>query len=148
MKPSSPSRFRAPSRYARSASASAGGSSIPSTRPRWNVLARARPRALTSSASRLRSSPPMPALKAVSSCSMPRRCPAILTMAIRLAPFSMRPKPSRGVRSSAPSSIKDTAATTPKIRAASSSPDRSAASSPPSSDSSNDDPPSSRLSAT
>jgi transposase, IS5 family len=67
-------RSRAPSRYARGSSASADGSCIPSTPPRSNASARARPARPTSSASKPRSSLPMPALRAASSCSMPRRC--------------------------------------------------------------------------
>src|SRR6476646_6051843 len=70
-------RSRAPSKSVPSNSASAGGSSIPSTHPRSNASARARPARPTNSASRPRSSPPMPALPAASLCSTPRRCQAI-----------------------------------------------------------------------
>ena len=72
-------RSRAPARSARSSSASAAGSCIPSMPPRSSASARARPARPTSSASRPRSSPPTPVPPAASSCCTPRRCRAILT---------------------------------------------------------------------
>ena len=60
-RPSSNGRSRAPRKSVPSSSASAGGSSIPSTPPRSNASARAKPERPTNSASRPRSSPPMPA---------------------------------------------------------------------------------------
>ena len=114
---------------ARSSSASADGSSIPSTSPRSNASARARPARPTSSASRPRSSLPMPALGAASSCFMPRRCRATPMTTTRSLPSSMLPRSSPAARSSAPMSTRATAATTRLIRAVSSSPVRSAASS-------------------
>ena len=73
-----PGRSRAPPSSARNSSASAAGSCIPSMPPRSSASARARPARLTSSASRLRSSPPTPDPRAASSCCTPRRCPATL----------------------------------------------------------------------
>ena len=72
-KPRSNGRSRAPNP---NSSVSAAGSFIPSTRPRSNASARARLQRPTSSASRPRSSPPMPARRAGCSCCTPRRCPA------------------------------------------------------------------------
>src|SRR6516164_8955377 len=57
LRPRSPLRNRAPIRSARSSSASAAGSCIPSTHRRWSASAKARQARPTSSASRLRSSP-------------------------------------------------------------------------------------------
>jgi len=57
LRPRSSSRFHAPRRSARKSSASAQIQAL-FLRPRSNALARARPAHLTSSASRLRSSPP------------------------------------------------------------------------------------------
>ena len=94
---------------------------------RPSASARAKPARLTSSASRSRSSPPMPAPRAVSSCCTPRRCPAILTMVTPCATSSRTPRSSPAAQSSAAMSTRDTAATTPRTRAASSSPARSAA---------------------
>ena len=74
---------RAPARSARSSSASAAGSSIPSTPPRSSASARARPARPMSSASRPRSSPPTPVPRAASSCCTPSRCRAILTTVTR-----------------------------------------------------------------
>ena len=56
--------------------------------PRSSASARARPARLTSSASRSRSSPPMPARRAASSCCTPRRCRAIPTTDTRCGPSS------------------------------------------------------------
>jgi hypothetical protein len=69
-------RWRALRRSDRNSSASADGSSIPSTPPRSNASERARPLRPTGSASKPRSSPPTPALPVASSCSTPRHCPA------------------------------------------------------------------------
>src|SRR5713101_7289413 len=63
-------RWHGPIRSALNSSASAAGSCIPSTLPRSSVSARARPARPMSSASRLRSSPPMPAPEAVSSYTL------------------------------------------------------------------------------
>ena len=78
-------RSRAPTRSVLSSSASAAGSCIPSTLPRSSALARARPAHPTSSASRPRSLPPMPARQAASSCCTPKRCRATPMMATRWA---------------------------------------------------------------
>ena len=59
---------------------------------RSNASARARPARPTSSASRPRSSPPMPARPAASSCCTPRRCPATRTTATRCGPSSTAPR--------------------------------------------------------
>ena len=82
-----------------------------------------------SSASRPRSSPPMPAPGEASSYSMPRRCRATRMTTTRSLPSSMPPRSSPAARSSAPMSTRATAATARPIRTASSSPVRSAASS-------------------
>src|SRR6266403_2272462 len=86
LRPCSSGHSRAPIRSALSSSASAAGSSIPSTLPRSSASAKARPAPPTSSASRPPSSPPTPAPRAVSSCCTPRRCRETPTMATRSAP--------------------------------------------------------------
>ena len=121
-------RWRAPSKSVPSSSASAGGSSIPSTRPRSNASARAKPARPMSSGSKPRSSPPMPALPAANLCSTPRRCRAIPTTDIRSAASSTPLRSSPAAQSSAPMATRAIAATTPPIRTASSSPARNAAS--------------------
>src|ERR1700748_1198220 len=95
---------------------------------RSNASARAKPARPTSSASKPRSSPPMPALPAANSCSTPRRCRAIPTTDIRSAASSTPPRSSSVAQSSAPMSTRAIEATTPPIRIASSSPARGAAS--------------------
>ena len=80
---------------------------------------------------------------AASSCSMPRRCPAIHTMDTRCGLRSKAPSGSPGARSSALMSIRDTVATMQQTRIASSSPARSAACSALSSASCDAAPPSS-----
>ena len=110
--------------------------------PEVECISKARPAPPTSSASRPPSSPPTPAPRAVNSCCTPRRCRETPTMATRSAPSSKPPKGSPDVRSSAPMSTRDIAATMRPIRAASSSPARSAASSASSSANCGADPPS------
>ena len=78
-------RSRAPTRSGLSSSASAAGSCFPSTLPRSSASARAKPAHPTSSVSRLRSPPPMPARQAASSCCTPKRCRATPMMATRWA---------------------------------------------------------------
>src|SRR5437867_7356457 len=62
----------------------------------------------------------MPGHRVANSCCTPGRCPAILMMATRWAPSSKPLRGSPAARSSAPMSIRDTAATTPQTRVASS----------------------------
>ena len=69
------------------------------------------------SASRSPSLPPTPAPRAVSSCCMPRRCPATRTTGTPCATSSTKPKNSPGARSSAPLSTRGTADTMRKIHA-------------------------------
>jgi IS5 family transposase len=108
----------------------------------------AKPVRPTSSASRRRSSAPMPARRAASSCCMPRRCRETPMTAIPWQPSSKIPKGSQAVRSSAPMSTRATAATKRRTHAASSYPVRSAACSVPSSASYDADPPSKPSSVT
>jgi hypothetical protein len=99
----------------------------PSMPRRPSASARARPARLTSSASRSRSSLPMPAPPAASSCCMPRHCPTTPMTATPCATSSTIPKSSPAARSSAPMSTRATAVMMRKTPAASSSPARSAA---------------------
>jgi len=122
-------RSRAPIRSARSSSASAAGSCIRSTLRRWSASARARPARPTSSVSRLPSSLPTPGRRVANSCCTPEHCPAILMMVTRWTSSSKPQRGSPAARSSAPMSIRDTAATTPQTRGASSSQAKSAGSS-------------------
>src|SRR5213083_1175258 len=69
----------------------------------------------------------MPEHRVANSCCTPGRCPAILMMATRWAPSSKPLRGSPAARSSAPMSIKDTAATTPQTRVASSCQGKNAA---------------------
>ncbi len=108
--------------------------------PETECIGKERPARPTSSASRSPSSPPTPAPQAVSSCCMPRRCPATRTTGTPCATSSTKPKNSPGARSSAPMSTRGTADTIRKIHAESSSRDRSAACSASSNASCDDDP--------
>src|SRR5438105_13500886 len=69
----------------------------------------------------------MPGHRVANSCCTPGRCPVILMMATRWAPSSKPLRGSRAARSSAPMSIRDTAATTPQTRVASSCQGKNAA---------------------
>ena len=141
--------WRAPRRSARSSSASAAGSFIPSMPRRSSASARARPARPTSSASRPPSSPPI--------ARAPGGLFVLHAKALPGNPYDghtlrRRHRPHRdsspAARSSGPMSTRDTAATTRKIPAASSSPARSAASSASSSASCAAAPPSSPSSDT
>ena len=99
LRPHSSGLCHAPRRSAHNSNVSADGSSIPSTHPRSNASAKARPVRPMSSGSRPQSLPPMPARRAVSSCCTPRRCPAILTTATPCAPSSRTPKSLSAARS-------------------------------------------------
>ena len=81
---------------------------------------------------------PMPGHRVANSCCTPGRCPVILMMATRWAPSSKPLRGSRAARSSAPMSIRDTAATTPQTRVASSCQGKNAACSAASNASSDD----------
>jgi len=111
--------------------------------PEANASAKARPARPMSSASRFRSSPPMPAHRAGSSCCTPRHCPAIRMMDTHCTPPSKALRGLQDARSSVPMSTKDTAATMRQTRTASSSPGRSVAYSAPSSANCDAAPPSS-----
>ena len=95
--------------------------------PEVECIGKGKARAPTSSASKPRSSPPMPAPPVVSSCCTPRRCRAIHMTDTRSAPLSTPRKSSSAAPSSAAMSTRDIAATTPQTRAACSSPGRNAA---------------------
>src|SRR5262249_45199821 len=71
----------------------------------------------------------MPGHQVANSCCTPGPCPAILMTATRSVPSSKPQRGSPAARSSAPMSIRDTAATTPQTRGASSSQAKSAGSS-------------------
>ena len=141
-------RLAEPARSAPSSSASAAGSSIPSTLPRSSASAKARPAPPTSSASRPPSSPTTAGLPVACSCCTPGRCLIIRTTAIPCAMSSKTLRGSPAARSSALMPTRDTAATPRRTRAASSSQARSAASSASSNASCGADPPSSPSSGT
>jgi transposase, IS5 family len=106
-----------------------GGSFIPSTPRRWSASARARPPRLTSSVSKPRSSPTTAGPPVACSCCTPGRYPITRTTVTPCGTSLTAPRHSPAARSSAPTSTRDTAATTHKIPVASSSPARSVASS-------------------
>ena len=111
-------RSRVLRRSDRSSSASADGQSIPSTPPRSNALARAKPQRLTNSASRPRSSPPTPVPPVASSCSTLKALPGNPYDGNNTLRLLMPPRSSPAARSSAPMSTRVIAATTQPVRVA------------------------------
>ncbi len=79
--------------------------------PESNASARAKPQRLMSSASKPRSSPPMPAHRVASSCCTPRRCRATRMTATHSARSSTPPRCSPAAESSGPMSIRAIAVT-------------------------------------
>jgi hypothetical protein len=95
----SPGHSHVPIRSARSSSASAAGSSIPSTLRRWSASTGARPARLTNSVRRHHQ---CTGHRVANLFCTPGRCPAILMTATRWAPSSKPLRGSPAARSSVP----------------------------------------------